>query len=193
MLPSIYVLTHTPPGVASLPGWHSAVCAAVSCVVFMTQSTKAPPTVENKFNLTEKQWKFVNFYAATGNLTQSAIQAGYSHRNKGNTARTLLKTNKSAAFALEHVKADIQEAVKITAKSICAELDAVKERALFADDFASAIRCIELKGKTVGAFIDRSQLNIGGSSEMDWQAFAQLGKPNSDDLKNITPKPDTSN
>ena len=127
----------------------------------------------------------MNYYAASGNITQSAIQAGYSPKSKNRAPRSLLHTDKRAALALDYLQGEIQEVTKITAKSICAELDAVKERALFADDFASAIRCIELKGKTVGAFIDRSQMQVGGASEMDWQAFAQLAHG---DLSSPEPK-----
>ena len=135
--------------------------------------------------LSVKQEKFCQLYAATGNATQSFIDAGYSVKSKNAAAVQAYKlVNKNdnvkakLAELAEEAKtkaiADIQEMQSILTAIIREELD---EEKLMSEGYGEGVsrivskrqkaalkdrlRAIELLGKMQGAFVDN--INIKGT------------------------------
>lgn len=135
--------------------------------------------------LTKKQEKFCQLYAATGNATQSFKDAGYAW-NSENAARVrafeLANKNRNIKKRLQELAeeskteaiANIQEMQSILTKIIREELDEEKLMSEGIGDGCSQIvkkrqkaslkdrlRAIELLGKMQGAFVDK--VEVGGN------------------------------
>lgn len=110
--------------------------------------------------LTAKQAAFTREYVIDNNATQAALRAGYA----ASCARWAGCTN----ITKQNVKADIdrrrailEQKTEITVLYIQKELDRVKKLAEAKHDHSTVTRAIELQGRTIGAFIDKSvNLNV---------------------------------
>lgn len=107
--------------------------------------------------LTHKQQLFVLEYQRTLNGTQSAISAGYSARSAGSIANELLK------------KPEIQQALKHGHEERTDRLiaDVTQIQTFWTEtmndidiDIKHRLRASELLAKSLGAFVERSQVDI---------------------------------
>lgn len=125
---------------------------------------------ETPANLTAKQEAFVNEYIIDLNGTQAAIRAGYSAR----TAMVQVKNAKVAA-AIEQARAEREERTEINADWVIKKLVENCDKAMQAVevldrkgeptgewkyDGAVANRALELVGRHLGMFIDRSEAHV---------------------------------
>lgn len=116
--------------------------------------------------LNPKQQRFVAEYLIDLNATQAAIRAGYSERTaRAIGAENLTKPDIAAAVAAGQAKR--AGAVEITAEKVLRDLEEVREKALAASQFAPAVRAIELCGKHVGMFVERTESNVTLNNAID--------------------------
>lgn len=111
--------------------------------------------------LTPKQRRFVEAYAASGNATQAAIEAGYSARNAGKIGPRLVG------------KSGIAEAIKaLSEQESGRNIASAEERQEFwskvmrgkvdGADLSHRLKASELLGKAQGDFLNRHELNGAG-------------------------------
>lgn len=100
--------------------------------------------------MTARQKKFAEYYAESGNATQSAVKAGYSKK--------FAHTNASKLLNVEEVKAYVQE---LTEKGQRERIMSALERQALLSDIArdndegvpSRLRAIDLLNKMTGVYI----------------------------------------
>ena len=102
--------------------------------------------------LNERQKKFCEFYAKSGNATEAAIQAGYSEKSAGGNADKLLKSTKVSTY--------LEELSKNTRTSAIASITDIKEfwtTVLEATDqeMPHRLKASELLVKSEGGFLDK--------------------------------------
>lgn len=106
--------------------------------------------------LSAKQKRFVAEYLIDLNATQAAIRAGYSRRTaKSIGSENLTKPDVAAAIAAAQGK--VSEALELTAEKVLRDLEEVRTKAVTGGQFAPAVRAIELQGKHLGMFVERSE------------------------------------
>lgn len=98
--------------------------------------------------LTPRQNRFCELYAAHGNGTKAAKEAGYSHASAGAQASTLL-TNQKIKDRVEELRVDYARAAGINAVTIRQMLLENLRLAVEKGQMGPATRCLELIGKTV--------------------------------------------
>ncbi|NCC95664.1 MAG: terminase small subunit [Synergistales bacterium] len=130
--------------------------------------------------LTAKQKAFVSEYLVDLNATAAAIRAGYSEKSARKVGSdTLAKPHVQAA--IEEALAERRERVEVTQDQVIADLLEIKERCLqrspvvdrrgdqIQDDEGrdvwsfnakDAIRALELLGKHLGMFVERSKMDV---------------------------------
>lgn len=104
--------------------------------------------------MTAKQRKFAEYYAESGNATQSAVKAGYSKK--------FAHTNASKLLNVEEVKAYVQE---LTEKGQRERIMSALERQALLSDIArdsyegmpSRLRAIDLLNKMTGVYIAQDE------------------------------------
>ena len=105
--------------------------------------------------MTQRQRQFAELYAIDGNGTQAAIGAGYSAKAaRGQGARLLAKAD--VRRHIEQTRAHIAEDNKLTAETV---IDALRELSVNAEKESDRIRALELLGKYLALFTDRSQVS----------------------------------
>jgi 3-methyladenine DNA glycosylase Mpg len=103
-----------------------------------------------------KQKRFVAEYLKDLNATQAYIRSGYSEKGAAQGAERLLR-NVEVAAAVTAGQGKIAAKLEITAEKVLRDLEEVREQALAAAQFAPAVRAIELCGKHIGMFVERTQ------------------------------------
>ncbi|MCF4151765.1 terminase small subunit [Dethiosulfovibrio sp. F2B] len=118
-----------------------------------------------KKKLTAKQKAFVSEYLVDLNATAAAIRAGYSERSARKIGANLL--------TLPHIQAAIQEAmterrerVEVTQDYVLTRLKAEAELKGKGASHVGRIRALELLGKHLGMFVDRSKIDVEGGLEI---------------------------
>lgn len=137
------------------------------------------PGSRDKLNL--RQQKFLHEYLASGNATESARRAGYSLKAAGVTGDALLK-NPKIARAIDEYRAELKEKHWLTTEWVIDNLKEVVTRSLqkapvmvfdqeerrmvqkvdkngegvWQYDSQGANKALELLGKTMGIYTDRS-------------------------------------
>lgn len=118
--------------------------------------------------LNPKQQRFVAEYLKDLNATQAAIRAGYSERTANEQGSRLL-ANVSVREAVERGQGKIADKLELTAERVLQDLEEVRVRALGDGQYAPAVRAIELRGKHIGMFVDRTETtaNVTVSNAVD--------------------------
>jgi phage terminase small subunit len=107
-------------------------------------------------DLTPKQQRFVAEYLKDLNATQAAIRAGYSATNADVTGPRLLG-NVGIAAEIQKRQDKIAGKLELTAEKVLQDLEEVRAKALEGGQYAPAVRAIELRGKHIGMFVERSE------------------------------------
>jgi hypothetical protein len=98
-------------------------------------------------------------YLKNGNNRAKAMQAlGYKPSYISGHSYKLF-ARKDVKEAIDKLQIQVQITAGITVESICNELDDLKHQAEKKQDFSTAVRCVELKGKTAGVFKDVSEVS----------------------------------
>lgn len=135
--------------------------------------------------LSRKRQRFVSEYLKDQNGTKAAIRAGYSKKTAGQIANEYLKIPQ-IKYEIEQRLNEIAKKADITAESVLRRLNLVADRCIqeidpifkangiykrdrntgkicFDFDSSGATRALELLGKTMGMFIDKHDVIVGGS------------------------------
>lgn len=136
--------------------------------------------------LTAKQAAFVEEYLVDLNATAAATRAGYASKSARKVGSNLL-TLPHIQAAIEEALAERRERVEVTQDQVIADLLEIKERCLqrspvvdrrgdqIQDDEGrdvwsfnakDAIRALELLGKHLGMFVERSKMDVEGGLEV---------------------------
>lgn len=106
--------------------------------------------------LSKKHQRFVAEYLIDLNATQAAIRAGYSKKTaKAIGCENLTKPDIAAAIAVKQGK--VAQALDLSAESVLRDLADVQGKALADKQYPSAVRAIELRGKHIGMFVERTE------------------------------------
>lgn len=116
--------------------------------------------------LNPKQQRFVAEYLKDLNATQAYIRAGYSEKGAAQGAERLLR-NVEVRAAIAEGQAKLAGKLEITAEKVLLDLEEVRKKALGEGQFAPAVRAIELCGKHIGMFIDRTESNVTLNNAID--------------------------
>lgn len=108
--------------------------------------------------LTPKQERFVAEYLKDLNATQAYIRAGYSKNGAAQGAERLLR-NVEIASAVAEGQARIAGKLEITAEKVLRDLEEVRVLALKDGAYGPAAKAIELHGKHIGMFVERTENN----------------------------------
>lgn len=108
--------------------------------------------------LNAKQQRFVNEYLIDLNATQAAIRAGYKADNADVTGPRLLG-NVGVAAAIAEGQAKVAGKLEITAEKVLRDLEEVRLLALKDGAYGPAAKAIELHGKHLGMFVERTENN----------------------------------
>ena len=87
------------------------------------------------------------------NQAAAAIRAGYSAKTAASQASRLLK-NVNIAARVAELQAEAAERNEVTVDNVISELVELRDGAKAAKQFGPAIRAEELRGKTLGMFVD---------------------------------------
>ena len=114
---------------------------------------------KEEYNLNERQRRFANEYAISGNAYQSAKSAGYSEKYAKAQSHRLLEN--------VGIKEAIEERNKAVESEKIADMKEVKEfwSNLLRDDendVKDRLKASEYIAKTQGAFIDKQDVNMTG-------------------------------
>jgi phage terminase small subunit len=122
-------------------------------------------------NLNLRQWKFARLFAATGQATQSAIDAGYARKAAATQAGVLLQ-HPDVKLAIDAARAESAERCSITTDSVLRGL--VRESTFVGTgaSHAARVRALELLGKTLAMFTD--QTSVIGSDGKPIDRFAPV-------------------
>jgi len=94
--------------------------------------------------------------------------AGYSEATATVQASRLL-THPRVQKAVNWLGMHLTKALSIDVPSLVAELSELKELCIQAKEYGNAIKAVEIKGRSIGAWVDRHQIET-----FDWQSFNQL-------------------
>jgi len=108
--------------------------------------------------LTPRQERFVAEYLVDLNATQAAIRAGYSERTAQEQGSRLLSNVKVAAAVAER-QTSIAGKLQITAEKVLRDLEEVRVLAIKDGAYGPAAKAIELHGKHIGMFVERTENN----------------------------------
>lgn len=143
-----------------------------------------------KNELTPKQQRFVEEYLIDMNATQAAIRAGYSDKTAYRQGADMLQ-KPSVRAAISEACVKRAERVNVTADYVLSNLVEIVERsmqrapvlnmkgkqvydedgnALWRFDAKSANKALELLGKHLGLYIEKTENEISGGVEIKWQS-----------------------
>jgi phage terminase small subunit len=126
--------------------------------------------------LTSQQSKFKNEFLIDMNATQASIRAGYSKKTANQIGPKLL-TIPHIAEAIAKAQEKLSKKTEVTQISVIQDLEKIKNRCMQAEsvldkngeatgeykfDATSALKAIELQGKTIGAFVDVKEIRKSG-------------------------------
>lgn len=116
-----------------------------------------------KSSLTPKQSLFIVEYLLSKNASRAAKNAGYSAKTARSAGSRLL-TNVDISNAIEKGLRDQLERADISSDHI---LDAIKRVAFSKYDIGGKMRALELLGKSLGIFHDKSEPQTPAMSAFD--------------------------
>lgn len=105
--------------------------------------------------MNERQKKFAEYYAQSGNATKSAVQAGYSEKFAGQNADKLLKNTNIAEYIRELTEKAQDERI-MTAR----ERQAVLSDIARSGDDQDRIRAIDTLNKMTGEYVTKIEGNV---------------------------------
>lgn len=106
--------------------------------------------------LNPRQTRFVAEYLKDLNATQAAIRAGYSERTAYSIGHENLNKPEIAA-AIGAAQAKVAGKLELSAEKVLRELWNIREKAMATDQLAPAVRAVELCGKHIGMFVERTE------------------------------------
>ena len=104
--------------------------------------------------LTPRRKRFCEFYVASLNAKQAAIEAGYSKTSARVTGVRILKDPEVQKYIVEQ-QAEAAERNNVTVDEVIEKLRETYVDAKKANQNGPAVRAVELLGKTVGMFKDQ--------------------------------------
>jgi phage terminase small subunit len=108
--------------------------------------------------LTPRQERFVAEYLIDLNATKAAIRAGYSAKTAEQGGAQLLRNIKVSA-AIAGGIAKRAGKLEITAEKVLRDLEEVRVLAIKDGAYGPAAKAIELHGKHIGMFVERTENN----------------------------------
>ena len=121
--------------------------------------------------MTERQKKFAEYYAQSGNAAQSAIKAGYSDKYANTNASKLLQ-NTTIAEYIKELSQKAQNERILTAKDRQAMLsDIAKDKHNLPSE---RIRAIDTLNKMTGEYTVKVDTTVKTSSKLS-DVFSQIG------------------
>jgi hypothetical protein len=129
---------------------------------------------QSRAQLSRKQLRFVEQYAALGNASEAARRAGYKLGNSiGQQGyENLKKPEIASAIRRELTKIDIH----VTPVRVQRRLHDISHAAQEAGQFGPAVRAEELLGKSIGMWIDRSLQLTGQLNDSHVQALLEIAR-----------------
>lgn len=108
--------------------------------------------------LTGKQQRFVEEYLVDLNASQAVKRTGYKTDNPGKVANELMK-NPGVRFAIDGMKALRAKNSDVTSDYVLKELNEIYKEARQEKQYPSAIRSLELLGKHLSMFVERTEIS----------------------------------
>lgn len=108
--------------------------------------------------LTGKQQKFVEEYLVDLNASQAVKRAGYKTDNPGKVAHEMMR-NAGVRFAIDGMKALRAKNSDVTSDYVLKELNEIYKEARQEKQYPSAIRSLELLGKHLSMFVERTEIS----------------------------------
>lgn len=121
--------------------------------------------------MTQRRQKFAEYYAACGNVTQAALQAGYSETYAKTSAGKLLE-NASVAAYLQALGIAAQNSRILTARRRQELLSEIAENP--GEESRDRIRAIDTLNKMTGEYVVKVDASVSHSPKLD-AVMAQLG------------------
>jgi terminase small subunit-like protein len=123
--------------------------------------------------LSIKQERFIQAYARSGNGAGAAREAGYKPAAAKQIAfENLTKPDVKAALSQEMARI----ALEVSPDRVRRRLDEISHAAQDAGQFGPAVRAVELLGRSVGMFIDRSLQLTGQLNDTHIQALIEVAR-----------------
>ena len=124
-----------------------------------------------EFGLTTKEYNFCNEYLIDFNASRALLAAGYTENTAKKKAREVKDRPQITRF-LDHLQKERVKRTRLSHDEVLYRLDKIARRAEKDDDFGPAIRALELMGKTLAMFTDKSTIQVenpfaAGQSEED--------------------------
>ena len=118
--------------------------------------------------MSPKHQSFVSEYLVDSNAAAAARRAGYSDRTARQIA-TKLMAREDVQEAIAAARKDQQERTGITSDYVLSRLQIIVERCMEEDwDPAQANRSLELLGKHLGMWTDKTEAKLSGGLVIGW-------------------------
>ena len=101
-----------------------------------------------KDTLNPQQSRFVQYYIESGNMTASALKAGYSETSAKNASNFLMK-NPLIQGKLREAEAFIVKSAGWSKARLVSEIEGVFQQALASEELGTALKSLELIGKII--------------------------------------------
>ena len=129
--------------------------------------------------LTPRQEEFCQQWIIDRVGVAAAIRAGYASQSAHVQASRLLRHAK-VKTRIEQLQKEAAERNKVTVDRVIAQLSDLRDKAVAAGQMGPAIRAEELRGKTIGCFVDKHTVTDIGSRSTG-QLAAVLARQFADD------------
>ncbi len=132
------------------------------------------PTMEEvckEFGLTVKEFNFCNEYLKDFNAKRALLAAGYTENTAAKKAREV-KDRPHVTRYLDHLQKERGKRTRIDQDEVLYRLNRIATRAEKDDDYGPALRALELMGKNLAMFTEKSNITVenpfaAGQSEED--------------------------
>ena len=133
-----------------------------------------------KDTLNPQQARFVQYYIETGNMTGSALSAGYSESTSRNASNNLMKNELIRGKIKEHENFLIKS-LEWSKARLVTEIEGVFHKALEEQQLQTALKSLELIGKIINVMPSAKTMQVKHTFEslLDQSSIA----------KDITPQP----
>lgn len=111
-----------------------------------------------KMGLTDKQSMFIVQYLVDLNATEACIRAGYSKKTSLNMGPLLLR-NPLIKKLIEDKICDADNKTGLVVENVLRDIDIVKEKAMNSEKWAQALKALELQGRYLKMYTDKSETN----------------------------------